>query len=184
MYLKSSLRRLLLYRFCLVRFRQAGQRRIYGYELAREAGVQPGQLRKDLSNQHITGRKKGGYSVDELIDHLNIIFKRNEIQHVIIVGMGSLGKAVAAYFNGFSQRKQYVLAGFDINPVESDFPVFPAGKMEKYIRDFKIKIAFITVPADAAQETCNRLARSGVKAIMNFAPVTLKVPPGVTVNIH
>lgn len=185
MYLKSNLRRLLLYRFCLVRLRQTGLRMVYGYKLARDAGVRPGQLRKDFSKQHIIGRKKGGYNIDELIDNLNIIFKRNEIQQVVLVGMGSMGRAVARYFSGFNQRKQYAITGFDLEPfndVNENFQVLPVEMMENFIRENQIRIAIITVPAKSAAKICSRLVRSGIKAIMNFAPVTLKVPPGVTVN--
>ncbi len=186
MIIKKNIKRLLLYRLCLIKFREMGLKKIYSYSLGKEAGITAEQIRKDFSHFKIKGRKKGGYDVDELIDRLNIIFKRNELQKVIIIGIGNIGRALSNYVCGFNERRQYIMAGFDVDPVKTrkvyDIPVYPINMLEEFIRNNRVKIAIISVPSISAQEVCNRLVHAGIKGIMNFAPVILQVPTDVIVN--
>ena len=186
MKIKKNIRRLLLYRLCLVKFKEMGFKKVYSYNLGHEAGVSAEQIRKDFSQFGIRGNKKGGYELDNLLDKLNSIFKNNERQKVIIVGMGNMGRALSHYECGFTERKQYIVAGFEIDPVKIrktyNIPVFRMSYMDDFIKENDIGIAILAVPAISAQEVCSNLVNAGIKGIMNFAPVILQVPEDVTVN--
>ena len=186
MQIKNNIKRLLLYRLCLVKFREMGFKKIYSYNLGREAGVSAEQIRKDFSNFKITGNKKGGYVIDSVLKKLNHIFGRNEMEKVIIVGMGNIGKALSHYECGFTERRQYIVAGFDVDPVKikktQNVPVYHVDVMKEYIKTNKIQIAIMAVPSISAQEVCTCLVESGIKGIMNFSPVVLQVPEDIIVN--
>jgi redox-sensing transcriptional repressor len=186
MKIKKNIRRLLLYRLCLVKFKEMGFKKVYSYNLGHEAGVSAEQIRKDFSQFGLRGNKKGGYELDNLLDKLNNIFKNNERQKVIIVGMGNMGRALSHYECGFTERKQYIVAGFEIDPVKIrktyNIPVFRMSYMDDFIKENDIRIAILAVPAISAQEVCSTLVNAGIKGIMNFAPVILQVPEDVTVN--
>jgi len=186
MQIKKNIKRLLLYRLCLVKFKEMGFKKVYSYNLGHEAGVSAEQIRKDFSHFKIKGNKKGGYDIDDVLDKLNFIFRRNELQKVIIVGMGNIGRALSHYECGFTERKQYIVAGFDIDPVKIkktyNVPVYHMSSMVEYIKTNNIQIAIMAVPSISAQEVCTLLAESGIKGIMNFSPVLLQAPEKVIVN--
>lgn len=186
MQIKKNIRRLLLYRLCIVKFKEMGFKKVYSYNLGHEAGVSAEQIRKDFSQFGIKGNKKGGYEIDHLLNKLNIIFKKNEEQNVIIVGMGNMGRALSHYECGFTEKKQYIVAGFEVDPVKIkktyNIPVFQMSYMSDFIKENKIKIAILVVPSISAQEVCSKLVNAGIKGIMNFAPVILQAPDDVTVN--
>ena len=186
MYIKGNIKRLMLYRLCLIKARESGKRKIFSYDLASVTGIAKEQIRKDFSNFNIIGRKKGGYDVDTLIDLLNIIFKRNESQHVVVIGVGYLGSALLQYISGFADRHQYSLTGFDIDKTRtisrSGIDVLPMDELEKFIKNNKVKIAILSLPGTFAQNICDKIVRYGIRGIMNFAPVVLKVPHDVIVN--
>ena len=100
--------------------------------------------------------------------------------------MGNMGRALSHYECGFTERKQYIVAGFDIDPVKIkktyNIPVYPMDQLPSFIKNNEIKIAIMAVPAISAQEICNKLVNSGIKGIMNFAPVILQAPDDVIVN--
>jgi redox-sensing transcriptional repressor len=163
-----------------------GFKKVYSYNLGKEAGVSPEQIRKDFSNFGITGNKKGGYDIDSLIDALNIIFKRNELQRVILVGMGNIGRALSHFISGFAERQQYIVAGFDVDPAKIkktfNIPVLSMNTLQEFVKEHNVRIAILAVPSISAQEVCNQMVHSGIKGIMNFAPVILQVPEDVIVN--
>jgi len=186
MHIKKNIKRLLIYRLCLVKFREMGFKKVYSYNLGHEAGVSAEQIRKDFSHFKIKGNKKGGYEINTVLDKLNYIFRRNELQKVIIVGMGNIGRALSHYECGFTERKQYIVAGFDIDPVKIkktyNVPVYHLDSIEEYIVTNNVHIAIMAVPSISAQEVCTLLVKAGIKGIMNFSPVLLQVPEDVTVN--
>jgi redox-sensing transcriptional repressor len=186
MRIKKNVKRLLLYRLCLVKFREMGFKRVYSYNLGHEAGVSAEQIRKDFSHFKITGNKKGGYDIESVLYKLNNIFRKNELQKVIIVGMGNIGRALSHYECGFTERRQYIVAGFDMDPVKIkktyNVPVYDMQRMDEYIRTHNIQVAIMAVPSISAQEVCTILVDAGIKGIMNFSPVLLQVPVDVIVN--
>jgi redox-sensing transcriptional repressor len=186
MQIKKNIKRLLLYRLCVVKFKEMGFKKVYSYNLGHEAGISAAQIRKDFSNFGIRGNKKGGYDIEVLLEKLNNIFKRNEKQTVIIVGMGNMGRALSHNDCGFTEQKQYIIAGFDIDPVKIkktyNIPVYHMNQLSEFIVVNNIKVAILAVPSISAQEVCSKLVSSGIKGIMNFSPAILQVPEDVIVN--
>jgi len=183
--IKNSLKRIFLYRACLVRLKLMGVERVYSYTLAHETGVTSDQVRKDFSEFKITGNKRGGYKIDELLEKLESIFHRNQDHNIVLIGMGNLGLALSKY-SRFVQRNMNIVATFDIDPFKqkqrSDLPVYSMSRLKEIIDRFKVRVAIIAVPEISAKEVADELVRLGIKGIVNFAPVLLKMPPDVVIN--
>jgi len=185
MILKSNIKRLLQYRFCVKKLKEIGFTKVFSYTLSQEAGVSAEQVRKDFSQFGIKGNKKAGYNIDNLMDELDKLFIKGEVQNVILVGVGNIGKALTQY-RGFKEGNMNIVAGFDIDPSKQTrshgLSVYPIELIPDYISKFNVKVAIIAVPALSAQYVCDNLISFGIKGIMNFAPVILKVPDGIVVN--
>ena len=183
--MKKSLRRILLYRGSLIRLQTMGVKRVYSYTLGKETGITAEQVRKDFSEYRIKGYQRGGYLVDELITELEKIFYQNGHQNIILVGRGNIGSSLANY-RGFIQRQINIVATFDIDPskqrTRSEVPVYNVDRMEEIINRFSVRTAIIAVPDIAAQLVCDQLVKCGIKGIINFAPVILKVPDDTVLN--
>jgi len=183
--IKNSLKRIFLYRACLARLKLMGVEKVYSYTLANETGVTSDQVRKDFSEFRITGKKRGGYNIDELLEKMENIFHRNKDHNLVLIGMGNLGLALSKY-SRFVQRSMNIVATFDIDPFKqkqrSELPVYSMNRLKEIIDRFRVKVAIIAVPEISAQEVADELVRYGIRGIVNFAPVLLKMPPGIVVN--
>ncbi len=183
---EKIIKRFLQYRLCLNKFKDLGFERIFSYYLGKEAGVSAEQVRKDFSFCGIKGNKKAGYNVDELLVTIKKLLKCDEVQDVIVVGMGNIGRALTQFINSLCYNLK-IVAAFDIDPskIKKDFiiPIYPVDAIEDYLKkNSKIKIAVISVPERAAQELCNLLIDSGIKGILNFSPVILKAPDNILIR--
>ena len=162
-----------------------GVERVYSYTLAIETGVTSDQVRKDFSEFKITGNKRGGYNIDELLEKMESIFHRNQDHNIVLIGMGNMGLALSKY-SRFVQRNMNIVATFDIDPFKqkqrSDIPVYSMNRLKEIIERFRVKVAIIAVPEISAQEVADELVRHGIKGIVNFAPVLLRMPPDVVIN--
>lgn len=183
--IKNSLKRIFLYRSCLVRLKMMGVEKVFSYTLANETGVTPDQVRKDFSEFGIKGNKRGGYKINELLDIMENLFHRNKDHNIVLIGMGNLGLALSKY-SKFVQRNMNIVATFDIDPfkqkIRSDITVYSMSRLKEIIDRFRVKVAILAVPEISAQEVADDLVRHGIKGIVNFAPVLLKVPPDVIIN--
>ena len=183
--INKNINRLLRYRNSLRRMQELGFETVYSYNLGRETGVSPEQVRKDFSQFGIKGNKKGGYNINELLVTIREIFKKDELQKVIVVGAGNIGNAILQY-KGFQKNMIEIVAAFDIDPTKykkkQSIPVHSLDKLSRFIKENGIKTAILTVPERVAQDVANLMIESGIKGIMCFAPAVLKVPSDVTVN--
>ena len=183
--IKNSLKRIFLYRACLARLKMMGVQKVFSYTLANETGVTSDQVRKDFSEFGIRGNKRGGYEINELLEKMESIFHRNKDHNIVLIGMGNLGLALSKY-SKFVQRNMNIVATFDIDPfkqkIRSDIPVYSMSRLKEIIDRFRVKVAILAVPEISAQEVSDDLVRVGIKGIVNFAPVLLKVPPEVVIN--
>lgn len=182
---RNSLKRIFLYHGQLVKLNSMGISRVYSYSLAESSGVTPEQVRKDFSEYQIRGNRRGGYSVVSLLHDMEAIFNRDKVCNVILVGMGNLGQSLARY-GLFIQRGINIVATFDIDPfrqkMRSETPVYPMERLQEIIDRFRVAVAIIAVPAISAQEVCSDLVNMGIRGIVNFSPLLLKLPPYVIVN--
>lgn len=183
--IKNNLKRLFTYRICLINFKRKGFDRVFSYNLGEEAGVTAEQVRKDFSEFNIRGNKKGGYSINELLHAIDNIFKFQHNEHVILIGMGNIGRALVQY-KRFLLRKMIIVASFDIDPSKQSkrwgIPVLSLDQMDDIIHKFHVRTAIVAVPEISAQEICDKLVKLGIKGILNFAPIIPKVPENVIVN--
>jgi redox-sensing transcriptional repressor len=158
---------------------------IFSHNLGEVAGVTAVQVRKDFSAYGIKGRKRGGYNIKELLEELSKIFG-NSKKNIIIVGMGNIGKALSQYNERFIKKNLHIVAGFDIDASKQNksfgVPIFPIDKLEEEIQHHQVSTAIIAVPFQIAQEVCNLLIAAGIKGILNFAPVILKVPEEIVID--
>jgi redox-sensing transcriptional repressor len=155
-------------------------------ELGERLGISSAQIRKDLSQFGEFGKQGTGYSIEFLISQIRQILKVDRIWDVVVIGAGDIGSAVARY-QGFQDRGFKVVMVFDNDPAKigmrvNEFIVQDAANLEEVIKKAGIKIAMLAVPGPAAQAITDRLVTAGVEAILNYAPVSLVVPPGVYVQ--
>jgi len=155
-------------------------------ELGEIVGISAAQIRKDISQFGEFGKQGTGYSIPFLVERLRDILKVDRGWEVIIIGMGDMGHALARY-NGFTNRGFQISMIFDNDPQKigqkaGDFEILDTAGIAEKIKQHKIKIAMLTVPAPAAQEMADQLVKAGIKAILNYAPTSLNVPDGVHVQ--
>ncbi len=183
---RKTVYRLSLYKRCLERLVNGESATVSSEALARVAGVKPTQLRKDIGYCGQFGKRGLGYDVEMLHRRLSDVLGRTSLQPVILVGAGNLGSALLRYEEGFAKEGFEIAAAFDASPVkrtrEVKIRVFPLARMGKFVSEHGVKMAILCVPGIAAQEICNSLVTSGIQAILNFAPIVLKVPAKVMVN--
>jgi len=165
--------------------KKMGIKRVYSYSLGPEAGVTPEQVRKDFSELKIRGNKRAGYLLDTLLGELERIIQLTDNSNIILVGMGNIGQALANY-NWLNQWNINIVATFDIDPSKqrrrTETVIYPLQRLTEIVSRFRVKVAIIAVPEISAQEVCNQLVEAGIKGIVNFAPVILRVGPGIVVN--
>jgi redox-sensing transcriptional repressor len=153
--------------------------RVFSENLADAAGVTAAQVRKDFSIFGIRGNRRGGYQIDQLIMQIRKILGKDKVHNFILVGSGNLGKALLRY-PGFEKSGIKILAAFDIDSAkmesETDIPILPLEELENYAQEKQVQFGIISVPDFASQQVCQIMVRAGIKGILNFAPVRLKVP--------
>lgn len=179
-------RRLALYLRCIQLLIASGHSVASSQEMASQLGVTPAQIRKDLSYFGEFGKQGIGYDLQHLQDQLERILHVDRVWPVILVGAGALGRALANY-GGFIRRGFAIVAAFDsdadrIGRRIGDLVVRDIKEIGAFIHEKKIEIAILAVPADAAQKVALSLADLGIKAILNYAPVSLNMPPGIQVR--
>jgi redox-sensing transcriptional repressor len=155
-------------------------------ELGAAVGISAAQIRKDLSQFGGFGKQGTGYDIPYLINQLREILKVERVWDVAVVGMGDMGHALARY-QGFSDRGFRVAMVFDNDPAKigsqvGDFLVRDTKEIVEAIEQSGVRLAMVCVPAAAAQDVTNLLVKAGVKAILNYAPISLSVPAGVRVQ--
>ncbi len=134
------------------------------------------QVRKDLAVVSKAGKPKVGFPRADLIENISRYLCYDNTTDAILVGAGKLGQALLGY-SGFEAYGLNILAAFDVSPADNaDKPILPMENLEYFCREHNVHMGIITVPAEHAQQVCDRMIQCGIKAIWNFAPVHLDVP--------
>ena len=157
------------------------RRTISATAIAKALSLGDVQVRKDLASVCGAGKPKIGYETDKLITDIETHLGYERLTNAVLVGAGKLGRALLDY-DGFEDFGVKIVAGFDNDESalqKGSKEILPMVELEGFCRSHGIKLGIITVGQASAQEVCDSLVASGVKAIWNFAPVTLKVPEGV-----
>ena len=182
----KTIYRLSIYHRCLRKLEENDIETVSSSGLAKAAGVNPAQLRRDLGYLGTFGTRGLGYPVSELAEAIREVLGREHLQPVILVGVGNLGSALLRY-DGFQKEGFEVVAAFDTVPEavmlrEVAVSVFHVDEMAAFIKKQKVKLAVLSVPGAHAQEVANELVDAGIQGILNFSPTVLQVPETVTVN--
>jgi redox-sensing transcriptional repressor len=178
--------RLPVYLRALQRLSDKGIQTTSSQELGEIVGISAAQIRKDISQFGEFGKQGTGYSIPYLTERLQDILKVDRVWDVVIVGIGDMGHALARY-QGFANRGFIIKTLFDNDPKKvgqkvGTFEILDISMMTDYIKQNKIKIAMLAVPATVAQEVADQLIKAGVRAILNYAPISLSVPKSVKVQ--
>lgn len=176
--------RLSVYLRCLTALEAAGVKTTSSKALATQFHLNAAQIRKDLAYFGEFGVRGVGYYVSELKSHLRAILGLDRPVRVAILGAGNLGLALADY-QGFTQEGFSIVALFDTaegkvgGRSRHGATIHPVQEFDRMARGGGIDIAVVAVPAEAAQQTVDLVVATGIRAILNFSPGTLKVPRGV-----
>lgn len=182
---KSVLKRLPGYLAYLKSLPEGTATYISATALANALGMGEVQVRKDLAMVSDGGRPKIGYLRERLMEDISQFLGYDNTTDAILIGAGKLGQALMGY-KGFQDYGLNILAAFDEDPGKENpgakHPVYHMSKLESYCRTQKVLMGIITVPGEYAQQVCDKLIASGIKAIWNFAPAHLDVPAGILVQ--
>jgi redox-sensing transcriptional repressor len=180
---EPTLRRLPKYHHYLVELRERALHEISCTTIGNALNLLPIQVRKDLQYTGIVGRPKVGFQLQELIRAIETFLGWDNTNEAFLVGAGNLGSALLGY-ERFERFGLSIVAAFDENPnivgtsIHNKL-VLPMEKLVDLAQRMAIHIGIITTPAAVAQQVADLLVSAGVRAIWNFAPVTLNVPPNV-----
>lgn len=185
---KATIERLSIYCLFLKRLlnKKGDNKHISSYDLGKEVGASAAQVRKDLSYFGNFGCKGVGYDIENLEKKLEDIIGFRKEWQMALVGAGNLGTALVNYKN-FRDLGLNIEAVFDCDLAKignyiGGIMVRSIKDMEQIIREKNIKVGIIAVPADDAQKIAENLVAAGVKAIWNFAPITLKLPDDIILS--
>ncbi|GFZ89992.1 redox-sensing transcriptional repressor Rex [Paenibacillus marchantiophytorum] len=155
-------------------------------DLGQKLDLNPAQIRKDLAYFGEFGKKGIGYDISYLIEKIRQILKLDRHIQVALVGAGNLGRALCNY-NTYLRNDMKIVALFDAMPEKAgeminNLIVQPMSEMKSVLSQLGVRIGIITVPAAEAQNVANQFVDCGIEAILNFAPVIIKVPAEVRVH--
>ncbi len=178
--------RLPLYVRILTRLLQEGAEVVSSQQLGEKLQVTPAQIRKDLSYFGRFGKQGRGYSVIHLLERLKLILGLNSFWNVAVVGVGRLGRAILSY-PGFTPDGFHLVAAFDSNPdvvgeTIAGLTVNSLEQLDEIVSSKKISIAIVAVPTEHTQGVVDRLVACGVRAVLNYAPISPQVREGVRVR--
>ncbi len=153
-------------------------------QLGRLLGFTDAQVRKDLAYFGHFGYPGIGYRCDELVSAIRKILGTDQSWPVVLIGVGNLGRALLGY-KGFQQRGFRMLAAFDADPNKvgttvEGVTVYHLNTLEAFAQANRIRLGMIAVPAPSAQLVADRLVAVGVEGVLNFAPITISLPPTVS----
>jgi redox-sensing transcriptional repressor len=183
---EGTISRLFIYLRELISLANVNIPTISSAELGERVNLSDAQVRKDFGYFGQFGVSGSGYDTNELKAALEKILGKNKTWNVAVVGIGHLGSALLTY-PGFKKYKLNLIAAFDFDQKKIGKPISgiaiqPVNEMPKTIKDRKIPIGIIAVPAENAQTVANKLISAGIECILNFAPVSLNVPDNIKVK--
>jgi redox-sensing transcriptional repressor len=178
--------RLPVYLRALAVMAAAGQEITSSHELGEKLGISSAQIRKDLSHFGEFGKQGTGYRISHLQDQLRRILKVDREWPVALIGLGDIGHAIARY-GGFKDRGFVIKLVFDSDPTKIGQPignlvVQDVATLTDVVREQGVQVAMLAVTAKAAQDVADLCVKSGIRAILNYAPINLSVPSTVRVQ--
>jgi redox-sensing transcriptional repressor len=181
-----TLERLTTYLRCLIDLGAADVETVSSAEIEQQTGINAAQFRKDLSYFGEFGKPGVGYNVAELEGRIARILQIHKIQPILLIGAGNLGSALLGY-PGLKEHKFHIVAAFDTDPHKIgkrlwDKEILDYRRLGQVNQVIGARIAILAVPAGAAQAVAEHAIAHGVRAILNFAPIILRVPRHIVVR--
>jgi len=172
-----------LYLRCLESWHREGSVKFSSSDLAKALSITDAQVRKDLSQLGNLGQRGIGYPTGDLIAEIRRVLGIDRVWRAALVGIGNLARALLRY-QGFRAHGFEIVCLIDSDPkkigelIEGQ-TIGDLANLSELVRNNRVDLAIVTVPAEAAQSVADRLVEAGVKGILNFAPTVLKLPAGV-----
>ena len=185
-----TINRLSIYHRCLEKILETQNEEdlkiVPSFKIEEMTGINSAQIRKDLAYFGEFGKRGLGYPLIDLSRELKKILGLDKKWSVIIAGAGNLGKALVKY-KGFQKRGFTIKGIFDNNPSKigkklGHIFIYDIKEIEKIIQAENINIGILVIPADSAQEVADKMVAGGIKAILNFAPVRIFLPPEIKIH--
>jgi redox-sensing transcriptional repressor len=181
-----TIKRLPLYLSLLRKMKAEGQEYASGTVVARELGLDPIVVRKDLAITGAVGRPRLGFPMNDIISAIEDFLGWSNTSDAMLVGVGNLGRALLGY-RGFEQHGMRIVAAFDSNPEMIGEKVHgktvqDVRKLPEMAKKLHVQIGVLTVTASVAQEVADMMIAGGIRAIWNFTPTTLDVPDRVILH--
>jgi len=178
--------RLPIYARALSELASRGEAVVSSQALGELLDVTPAQIRKDLSYFGRFGKQGRGYNVHSLLKKLREILGIDRQWRLCLVGVGRLGEAIAEY-GGFGPQGFEIVAAFDANPDVvgrpiGGIPVHDIEHLDAFLKTARVDIGIVAVPAEVAQQVVDKLVGAGIRAILNYAPITAHVPRDVAIR--
>jgi redox-sensing transcriptional repressor len=178
-----TLKRLPLYLRLLRKMKEAGEEYASGAVVARELGLDPIVVRKDLAITGAVGRPRLGFQMDEIITAIEEFLGWSNTTDAFLVGTGNLGTALLGY-HGFEQHGMRIVAAFDADPKMIGKKVhgktiLDIEKLPALAKKMHVQIGIITATASVAQGIADTMISGGIRGIWNFTPAKLIVPEHV-----
>ena len=178
--------RLARYRAVLTEQVPAGRTHLFSYDIAAAMNMAASQVRRDLMVIGTKGVPRHGYEIEALLARLDHALTLDTTHAVAVVGAGHLGRALVTFLEA-RRSTLCIKAAFDNDPakagrVVSGVKCHAMEALEAVVDLEGITLAILCVPADAAQGVADRLVQAGVTGILNFAPVSLRVPVSVALE--
>lgn len=188
MFNSERISRLLKYKNLLYQLKALGFVRVFSDNIADSLDISSSLVRRDFSAFEIKGNQKGGYQIETVLEHINDILGKSEMQKVIIVGAGRIGEALMHY-TGFQKEGIKIVAAFDIDlkkiSDQRSIPVLPLDQLKAFVAKNDIRIAVMATPELAAQQTIELLKDAGIRGILSFSALSFKSGNDVTIaNIN
>lgn len=174
---KTQIVRLTKYMRTLLKLKALGMTKVFSSNLSDPIGEKAHIVRKDFSLLGITGNKRGGFEVDDLIEKISAILGKNKSQNAILIGLGRIGAALLNY-DGFKKEGISIIAGFDKDPnrimLPTSIPLYSMATIEDFLKANPVEVAILAIPEMEALSTFNKLKDLGVRGFLNFSPTELK----------
>ncbi len=176
---RAAAQRLSLYLRCVAGWPTA-EDTVSSGQIADAVGVSDAQVRRDLAALGHLGQRGVGYEAKELASAIRAALGLHRPWKAVLVGVGNLGRALLKY-QGFHAQGFDIVALFDsdatkVNQVVEGLRVEPVAALPQRVAELGAELGVVTVPADAAHAAADALVAAGIRGILNFAPVVLKLP--------
>ncbi len=183
---EKTVGRLSLYRRILFDLGAEGVEQVFSHQLATLAGVSAAQVRRDLMVIKASGVPARGYCVAQLSQDLGLLLDGPSGQQMALVGVGHLGHAVLTYFRN-RRPNLSIVAAFDIDSALVGTRIhgctcYELERLDEMVHHHRIRVAILATPAATTQGVAERLVAAGVRGLLNFAPIRLRLPPDIYVE--